>query len=146
MWLLRYQEPITRSLHLPYKPLESTLSDEKLFIGIVLAQNLSRTSAYCRSEKKNGGGRGKLTNKFTPCSMTAFLYMFYPFQCIFGKACSKNNSSLERVDSKIQHIWRLRAMGSCRYTSIQACMKCSLRGRQQNTTDTAMRTPPKKGF
>ena len=35
------QEPITRSLHLPYKPLESTLSDEKLFIEIVLAQNLS---------------------------------------------------------------------------------------------------------
>ena len=30
------QEPITRSLHLPYKLLESTLSDEKLFIEIVL--------------------------------------------------------------------------------------------------------------
>ena len=26
------QERITRSLHLPYKPLKSTLSDEKLFI------------------------------------------------------------------------------------------------------------------
>ena len=75
---------ITWSLHLRYKPLESTLSDEKLFIKIVFRQNLSRTSAYCRSEKKNGGGRGKLTNKFTPCSITAFLYMFYPFQCIFA--------------------------------------------------------------
>ena len=30
------QEPITWSLHLPYKPLESTLSDEKLFIEINL--------------------------------------------------------------------------------------------------------------
>ena len=29
------QEPITRSLHLPYKPSESTLSDEKLFIETV---------------------------------------------------------------------------------------------------------------
>ena len=38
----------------------------------------------CRSEKKNGAGRLKLTNKFTPCSITAFLYMFYPFRCIFA--------------------------------------------------------------
>ena len=29
-----------------------------------------------------------------------------------GKACSKNNSSLERVDSRVQHIWRLRVIGS----------------------------------
>ena len=33
------QEPITRSLHLPYKPSESTLSDEKLFIETVFWQN-----------------------------------------------------------------------------------------------------------
>ena len=39
------REPITRSLHLPYKPLESTLSDEKLFIEIVCAENLSRSNA-----------------------------------------------------------------------------------------------------
>ena len=39
----------------------------------------SRTSAYFRSEKKNGGGRGKLANKFTPCSVTVFLFIFYPF-------------------------------------------------------------------
>ena len=58
MWPLRYQEPITRRLHLPYKPLEPTLSDEKLFLGIVLAQNLSRTSAYCRSEKKMAAEEG----------------------------------------------------------------------------------------
>ena len=25
-----------------------------------------------------------------------------------GKACSKNNSLLERVDSKVQYIWRFR--------------------------------------
>ena len=39
------QEPITRSLHLPYKPLESTLSDEKLFIDVDFAENLSRPNA-----------------------------------------------------------------------------------------------------
>ena len=39
------QEPITQSLHLPYKPLESTLSDENLFIEIVFAENLSRPNA-----------------------------------------------------------------------------------------------------
>ena len=37
-----YQEPITWSLHLPYKPLESTLSDEKLFIEIAFAEYFSR--------------------------------------------------------------------------------------------------------
>ena len=42
---VRLQEPITRSLHLPYKPSESTLSDEKLFIETVFGQNLSRTNA-----------------------------------------------------------------------------------------------------
>ena len=30
-----------------------------------------------------------------------------------GKACSKNDSSLERVDSRVQHRWSLRVMGSC---------------------------------
>ena len=39
------QESITRSLHLPYKPLESTLSDEELFIEIVFAENLPRPNA-----------------------------------------------------------------------------------------------------
>ena len=28
-----------------------------------------------------------------------------------GKACSKNNSLPERIDSRVQHIWRLRVMG-----------------------------------
>ena len=36
------QEPITWSLHLPYKPLESTLSDEKLFIETAFAEYFSR--------------------------------------------------------------------------------------------------------
>ena len=39
------RSPITRGLHLPYNPLESTLSDEKLFIALVFAQNLSRPNA-----------------------------------------------------------------------------------------------------
>ena len=39
------QEPINRSLHLSYKPSESTLSDEKLFIETVFGQNLSRPNA-----------------------------------------------------------------------------------------------------
>ena len=40
------QEPITRSLHLPYKHLESTLSHEKLFIEIAFAENLSHLNAF----------------------------------------------------------------------------------------------------
>ena len=32
-----------------------------------------------------------------------------------GKDCSKNNSLLERVDSRVQHIWRLRVMGSLQF-------------------------------
>ena len=34
-----------QGLHLPYKPLESTLPDEKLFIEIVFAENSSRPNA-----------------------------------------------------------------------------------------------------
>ena len=42
-----------------------------------------------------------------------------------GKACSKNNSLLERVDSRVQHIWRLRVMASwfspAPYISLGCC-------------------------
>ena len=30
-----------------------------------------------------------------------------------AKAYSKNNSSMERLDSRVQHIWRFRVIGSC---------------------------------
>ena len=46
-----YQEPITWSLHLPYKPLESTLSDEKLFIEIAFAEYFSRLLSNIQSEQ-----------------------------------------------------------------------------------------------
>ena len=44
------QEPIT-CLHLPYKPLESTLSDEKLFIEIAFAEYFSRLLSNIQSEQ-----------------------------------------------------------------------------------------------
>ena len=55
------QEPITWSLHLPYKPLESTLSDETLLIEIVFAENLSCSFTYAFSCSEdtfdNNGGK-----------------------------------------------------------------------------------------
>ena len=45
------QEPITWSLHLPYKPSESTLSDEKLFIEIAFAEYFSRLLSNIQSEQ-----------------------------------------------------------------------------------------------
>ena len=45
------EEPITRSLHLPYKPLESTLPDEKLFTEIFFPENLSRQHALMRNNQ-----------------------------------------------------------------------------------------------
>ena len=45
------QEPITWILHLPYKPLESTLSDEKLFIEITFVEYFSRLLSNIQSEK-----------------------------------------------------------------------------------------------
>ena len=45
------QEPVTWSLHLPYKPLESTLSDEKLFIEIAFAEYFSRLLSNIQSEQ-----------------------------------------------------------------------------------------------
>jgi len=46
-----HQEPITWSLHLPYKPLESTLSDEKLFIEIAFAEYFSLLLSNIQSEQ-----------------------------------------------------------------------------------------------
>ena len=45
------QEPISWSLHLPYKPLESTLSDAKLFIEIAFAEYFSRLLSNIQSEQ-----------------------------------------------------------------------------------------------
>ena len=50
---LLIQEPITWSLHLPYKPLESTLSDEKLFIEIAFAEYFSRLLSNIQSEQSH---------------------------------------------------------------------------------------------
>ena len=67
-----------------YCTLESTLSNEELFLQAFPRKSTVsvdvRIFAVVRKKKKqNGGGRGKLANKFTPCSITAFLYSFYLF-------------------------------------------------------------------
>ena len=49
--IINYQEPITWSLHLPYKPLEWTLSEEKLFIKIAFAEYFSRLLSNIQSEQ-----------------------------------------------------------------------------------------------
>ena len=45
------QEPITWSLHFPYNPLESTLSDEKLFIEVAFAEYFSRLLSNIQSKQ-----------------------------------------------------------------------------------------------
>ena len=45
------QEPITRSFHLPYKPLELTLSRENLFIEIAFAEYFSHLLSNIQSEQ-----------------------------------------------------------------------------------------------
>ena len=50
------QEPITWSLHLPYKPLESTLSNEELFIEIAFAEYFSRLLSNIQSEQSYDQG------------------------------------------------------------------------------------------
>ena len=47
------QGPILWSLRLPYKPLESTLSGEKLFIEIALAKYFSRLLSNIQSEQSH---------------------------------------------------------------------------------------------
>ena len=42
------------------------------------------------------------------------------------KAYSKNNFSLERVDSRVQHTWRLRVVGSCFYEGLKLKTPASL--------------------
>ena len=59
--------------------LESTLSNEELFLEQAKIYCFRGRPHIAEVRKKNGGGRGKSANKFTPCSITTFLYMFYLF-------------------------------------------------------------------
>ena len=64
-----------------------------------------------------------------------------------GKLCSKNNSFLERVDIRIQHIWRLRVMGSwlerllieCRKTKTRVITLANHKGYTGNTVNQSKR-------
>ena len=70
-------------------------------VSIILTQNRSQLPGASISHKGNGGKRAR---KFIGVMK----------QCIFaGKPILKKNYLLERVDSRVQHIWRLRVMSSC---------------------------------
>ena len=51
-----------------------------------------------------------------------------------AKAYPKNNPSLQRVDSRVQHIWRLRVIGSCFDEGLKLKMSASLSLYGENLT------------
>ena len=73
VWLVKFgiwldQEPVTWSLHLPYKPLESILPDEKLFIEIVFAK-------ICHALMFNNQSTNQSTAQ--SCSFTCTFFVFW---------------------------------------------------------------------
>ena len=122
------QEPITRSFHLPYLPSESTLSRIFLFLeapptgffaSVYIIANHKRAVVLSwlrhmqavRKYFNNGEKRGKFTI-FLGC---------YANVSVFSREIkepptylsSKNKKMRDRIDSRVQLVWRLRVMASC---------------------------------
>ena len=89
----RLQELITRSIHLPYKPLESTLCDEKLFIEIVFAETLSRPGAHCHDLMLNN----QSTNQSAAQSSS--------FTCTFFCSEEPLTTMAESVQGNLSESW-----------------------------------------
>ena len=120
------QEPITQSFHLPYWPSESTLSRIFLFLeapptgffaGVYIIANHKtavvldclRHAArkYFNNCEKRGTSacfRGKLKNPPSPTYLS-----------------STNKKIRDRVDSRVQLVWRLWVIGSCQNLILQGC-------------------------
>ena len=110
-----------RSFHLPYLPSESTLSRIFLFLeapptgffaGVYIITNHKRAVVLyyvchmqaARKYFNNGEKRGKFT---------IFLRVLCECQRVFtGNLSSKNKKIRDRVDSRVQLVWRLQVMGS----------------------------------
>ena len=79
--LCKNTSPITRSLHLPYKPLESTLSDEKLFIEYF-------SFKICHALMRNNQSTNQCAAQ--SCSFTCTVFVFWrTFNNYGGKRAGK---------------------------------------------------------
>ena len=127
--IYRYQEPITRSFHLSYLPSESNLSRNYLFLeapptgfftGVSIIANHKKAVVLYRLRHmlaarkyfNNGEKRGKF-NSFLGCYANVSV-------CFHGKwknpppptyLSSKSKKIRDRVDSRVQLVWRLWVMG-----------------------------------
>ena len=106
------QEPIIRNFHLPYLPSESTVSlstSHGVFRGSLHnSQSQESSSLYClRHIKVTYFNNGEKLGKFT----IFFRVLCEPPLTYYS---SKNKKIRDRVDSRVQLVWRLRVMGSWR--------------------------------
>ena len=120
MFIWYIQEPITRSLHMCCT-LESTLSDEELFLEqalprkYIVSENVRILHASAIVVKGFFRARKSVCKwALLSCALIGYYgQRIRAWQIFRGKACSKNNSSSERVDSKgLYGRWRLRVIGS----------------------------------
>ena len=140
------EEPTTRSFHLPYLPSESTLSRISLFLeatptgffaGVyIIASHKNAVVLYCfrhmpALQKYFSNGRTERASvcfrgKFNPPPPPTYL-------------SSKNKKIRDRVDSRVQLVWRLQVMGSCssiyNSTTTSKVICRSLRDDGKATTD-----------
>ena len=117
-----HQEPITRSFHLQYLPSESTMfrifliieaPSTEFFVGVYIITNYKRAVVlYClRHMQRRNRGR--------PFAFDCqFFFGCYANVCMFLQEIkephtylsSKNKKVWDRVDSRVQLVWRIRVM------------------------------------
>ena len=108
------QEPITRSFHLPHLPSESTPSRIFLFLEVVPTGFFA--GVYIIANHKRA-----VVLYYLRHMQAAQKYFNYANVSVFSREIkepptylsSKNKKIRDRVDSRVQFVWRLRVMGSC---------------------------------
>ena len=107
------QEPITRSLHLPYKPYETTFARIFLFLETVglLDWRALYAIQYNIIQYDTAQHNSTQNNKIQYSALYKELSL--ELKLAWGENRSKNRKIRAKVDSRIYGRWRLRVMGSC---------------------------------
>ena len=111
-----YQEPIIRIFHLPRLPSESTLS--RIFLFLEAPPTGFFAGVYIIANHKRA-----VVLYYLRHMQAAQKYFNYTNASVFSREIkepptylsSKNKKIRDRVDSRVQLVWRLRVLGSCVY-------------------------------
>ena len=112
LWTFRGQEPITRSLHLPYKLYETTFA--RIFLFLETVGLLDSRTIYATQYNEYNTTQQNTTQQNTTQYNALYNMLSWKVKLAWGENCSRNTKICAKVDSRIYGRWRLRVMGSCR--------------------------------